>query len=277
MSDPDDPTFALAPGRIDVFLTFEEEIRSERLTQYEQVLSSDERARAQRLYRDHDRRQFVAAHALARTTLSRYFAVRPEAWRFRPGAYGRPEIAHNLPLGVDRISFNLAHTRGLVVMAVGCDRVIGVDVEKLDRARAAEAIARRFFAASEADALAVLPPGQRHERFFEYWTLKESHVKARGEGLACPLDSFSVDLAAEGAVTLLDPAAPASSLQWQFWQWHEAEDHVVAVCSSPPARPDTKIVVWSVVPMGEIRRHPVRFVRTSVSPPITDPKAPQRM
>ncbi len=40
-----------------------------------------------------------------------------------------------------------------------------------------------------------LPPQQQVDGFFNCWTRKEAYVKARGDGLGCPLDQFSVSLA----------------------------------------------------------------------------------
>ncbi|MCG8672356.1 MAG: 4'-phosphopantetheinyl transferase superfamily protein [Pseudomonadales bacterium] len=55
-------------------------------------------------------------------------------------------------------------------------------------------IARRYFSAQEVAALECTAPERQTERFYEYWTLKESYVKARGLGLSVPLKRFSFDL-----------------------------------------------------------------------------------
>jgi 4'-phosphopantetheinyl transferase len=60
-------------------------------------------------------------------------------------------------------------------------------------------LAVRFFSPRERAALAVLAPGVRARAFFDVWTRKEAYVKARGLGLAMPLDSF--DVAAAPAAT----------------------------------------------------------------------------
>ena len=50
--------------------------------------------------------------------------------------------------------------------------------------------------------LRALPPERQKERFFEYWTLKEAYIKARGMGLSIPLGKFSFHYPHEGAVQL---------------------------------------------------------------------------
>jgi 4'-phosphopantetheinyl transferase len=47
-------------------------------------------------------------------------------------------------------------------------------------------LAGRYFAPLEVDALGALPAAERLGRFFAYWTLKESYIKARGLGSPCP-------------------------------------------------------------------------------------------
>jgi 4'-phosphopantetheinyl transferase len=58
----------------------------------------------------------------------------------------------------------------------------------------AEDIAGRFFCAEEAEELAEVPSGERDVTFFNCWTRKEAHIKAIGNGLSEPLDSFRVTL-----------------------------------------------------------------------------------
>ena len=53
---------------------------------------------------------------------------------------GKPALAHDVGL-----SFNLAHTDGLVACCVGRDAALGIDVEKIGRRVDARKLAQRFF------------------------------------------------------------------------------------------------------------------------------------
>ncbi|HWA99115.1 MAG TPA: 4'-phosphopantetheinyl transferase superfamily protein, partial [Pirellulales bacterium] len=163
------------------------------LARYERLLNDDERSRYERYRADRAKRQFLIGRALVRTTLSRYEpSVSPEQWWFEANEYGRPEIAPGLI--ATALRFNLSHTDGFAACAVAWENDIGVDVEFVARRTGGVHLARRFFSASEVDDLLRLPAEQQRDAFFDYWTLKEAYIKARGMGLAIPLGHFSFHL-----------------------------------------------------------------------------------
>jgi len=86
-------------------------------------------------------------------------------------------------------------------------RELGVDIEK-ERRVDVLGIARRYFSPSEYLALVSVPEERRLGAFCRCWTRKESLLKARGDGLAFPLDGFEVSLA-ETAPQLLVACANA--------------------------------------------------------------------
>lgn len=183
----------LAAAEVHVFTAVpEQDGAPEARARCEDMLSADERARMQRFRFEHDRHTYLVAHALVRVALSRYAACAPPAWRFTAGAHGRPEIA---PGTCERpLRFNLSHTRGLVAVAIALERDVGLDVEHMYPRSFDLAVARHFFAPPEVAALEALPAEAQRDRFFAYWTLKEAYIKARGLGLAMPLDRFAFDL-----------------------------------------------------------------------------------
>jgi len=154
------------------------------------VLDATELARADRFVFAADRESFIAAHALVRSMLSEATGRPPASWRFAAGPFGKPAVhADGFPI---TLGFNISHTRGFVACALAHEDV-GVDVEAADRPIELE-IADRFFAPEEVGVLNALPAAQRQSAFFRFWTLKEAFIKATGEGLHRPLDSFSFTL-----------------------------------------------------------------------------------
>lgn len=166
-----------------------------------------------------------------RTVLSRYQPVAPEAWQFTTNPYGRPEVAnpevHDL-----RLTFNLSHTHSLIVLGVAKERYFGVDIENIENRSCCLDLARQVFAPCEAVALVSLPHEEVQTRFFEYWTLKESYIKARGMGLSIPLDKFSYSFPKPGVVAI-DIAADLGDIpeRWQFWLMRPSERYSLALCA----------------------------------------------
>jgi 4'-phosphopantetheinyl transferase len=160
------------------------------LPRWHAILDPTELSRADRFVFAADRESFVAAHALARSMLSEVTGRPPASWRFATGAFGKPAVlSDGFPIG---LGFNISHTQGFVACALAHEDV-GVDVEASDRPIELD-IAERFFAREEVEVLNALPAAQRRRAFFRFWTLKEAFIKATGEGLHRPLDSFSFTL-----------------------------------------------------------------------------------
>ena len=58
-------------------------------------------------------------------------------------------------------------------------------------------IASRFFSRAEMVGLRGTPRERQLDRFYELWTLKESYIKARGQGLSLGLSRFSFSVAGD--------------------------------------------------------------------------------
>jgi 4'-phosphopantetheinyl transferase len=157
--------------------------------QYRAVLSADERERASRFRVERGADRYTVGHGTLRILLGRYTGTSPEALVFQYNGFGKPELT-----GAD-IGFNLSHSHEIALIAVAHGRAVGVDVERIREQVMTERIAERFFAPAEARAIATLPQEQQAQAFFNCWTRKEAWIKARGEGLSIPLNSFEVTLA----------------------------------------------------------------------------------
>ena len=218
-------------GQIHLWLCFHESIRDPvLLNRYLGLLSAAELRQQRRFYFERDRHRYLVTRAMVRTVLSKYASVAPKEWQFATNPYGRPEVA-NEGAEARRIAFNISHTAGLIVLGVALGRAIGVDVENLHAQRPAVEIADRFFAVDEVAALRALPVEDQEHRFFEYWTLKESYVKARGMGLSIPLDGFAFDVEERGQIRFtIDPSLGDSAARWMFWQFEQESQYLMALC-----------------------------------------------
>lgn len=99
--------------------------------------------------------------------------------------------------GFGEMHFSLSHSGERVMCGIST-APIGCDVEMV-KARDMK-IARRFFCEEEyRDIMRQAEDDAKADRFFRYWTLKESVIKCEGRGLGMPLDSFKIRLADNGA------------------------------------------------------------------------------
>jgi len=160
------------------------------ITKLKEILSSDERARAERFHFEIDHRRHVVGRGVLRLVLARCLGASPHALRFDHGARGKPSLA--AAFAPARLQFNVSHSGELVLVALTIGRMVGVDVEHIRHDLEVEAIAQRFFSARENSALATLASPARRDAFYACWTRKEAYIKAVGDGLALPLDQFDV-------------------------------------------------------------------------------------
>jgi len=93
-----------------------------------------------------------------------------------------------------QVQFNVSHSRGLALLAFALGRNLGIDVEFIRPEFPADEIAQRYFSPKEVMELRTLPPSLHAEGFYLCWTRKEAYIKATGEGLHVPLESFNVSL-----------------------------------------------------------------------------------
>jgi 4'-phosphopantetheinyl transferase len=205
------------------------------LRNFESMLSGDEIGRAARFHFSRDRDHFVAGRGILRKLLGAYLDKPPASLKFNYGPKDKPA----LPAGdlSAPVKFNLSHSHGLAVYAFTLGREVGIDVEMIRPEFAGDEIAERYFSPREIAELRALPQDLRPEGFFNCWTRKEAYVKARGEGLQIPLESFDVSLtpgeppklasadSSRWSLRSIEPApryvaaVVAEGNDWQLWKW----------------------------------------------------------
>ena len=187
----------------------------ERVLELRQLLSDDELNRADRFRFEEDRNACIVARGVLRIILGRYLNVAPAQVRFAYNPYGKPFLPPET--NPQKVQFNLSHSAGLALFAFTRQREIGVDLERIQHQFEFEEIAGRFFSPREAARLRSLPDEMKPEAFFNCWTRKEAYIKARGEGLSLPLDSFDVTLKPGKPARLVRTRdSPLEATQWRL-------------------------------------------------------------
>jgi len=179
----------LTNNDIHVWMTKPQELlgSEELLSRYSTLLNATEKVKQQRYKFAKDRHDALITRAFIRDLLSYYADISPQDWIFEKGEKDKPEVI-NAPMP---LRFNISHTKNLIVCAVTLTNDIGCDVENTSRNNDVLAIAERYFSEAETTELFSLAVDKQRNRFFDYWTLKESYIKAWGLGLAIPLADFS--------------------------------------------------------------------------------------
>jgi 4'-phosphopantetheinyl transferase len=200
----------------------------DRIPELRGFLAPEEQARAQRFHFAKDRNQFIESRAALRLLLSQYLNTSPMELTFASGSHGKPALANGL--SSNGLRFNLSRRDGLALMALTCDREIGVDVELVQTDLPVFEIAEVSFSESELATLRSLPENLQTAGFYNCWTRKEAYIKARGEGFSFPLKQFDVSLTPGAAARLLDVKGSATEVdRWTLAELEVGQDYVGAV------------------------------------------------
>ncbi len=149
------------------------------------TLSEDESRRAEALQSEQARRRWIADHGWRRRLLAaRLGHTTPAEVTFTVSEHGKPA------LDGASLRFSASRSDGVAWYAV-CDQAeVGIDVERIDRERPLDRLARRLLSTRERTQYETIPETQRADALYGCWTCKEAAVKALGSGLVFPLTAL---------------------------------------------------------------------------------------
>ncbi|MBQ9910336.1 MAG: 4'-phosphopantetheinyl transferase superfamily protein [Lachnospiraceae bacterium] len=148
-------------------------------------MPEDRKEKIGRLLQEKDRRLSLGAGVLLCCALQDQGLDADDASGAAEGPGGKPCLLH-----FPDIRFNLAHS-GHYALCVIAKNEVGCDIE--EQRDGLLRVAERFFSGKEQAYIFSRHGKERKRRaFFRIWTMKESYVKALGEGLKKPFGSFSV-------------------------------------------------------------------------------------
>lgn len=159
---------------------------------YKNVLSQDEKERADRLRFTADRVNFVLSRGHLRGLLSRYINLPAADIEFKYNSYGKPYL--NIETYPQNIKFNISHSNDIAIYALALASEVGVDVEYIREVKRAGKIIERFFSDEERAFYQRQPAENKMESFFRLWCRREAYAKARGYGLNLPKGDIQISL-----------------------------------------------------------------------------------
>jgi 4'-phosphopantetheinyl transferase len=184
------------------------------------LLSATERQRAQRLRHERDRRDFIAAHLLARVLVGELVGVDVRAVQLTQSCAVCGIDGHGAPrvtvLDHPPVFTSWSHTAGRVG-AIAAFGPVGFDLERVDGGPDVRETAE--FALSAGEAALVRAAPEPAIAFLHFWTRKEALVKVG----AMDLDDFAAtDLSAD----------PDRWGEWTLSSWYDAALDSVAATAS---------------------------------------------
>jgi 4'-phosphopantetheinyl transferase len=211
------------------------------IEQLARYLCPDEREKAARFHFQPDHDRYVAARGLLRLQLGAFLNRDPKTLLFEYTSYGKPFIKN---CGIE---FNLSHSGDWVLFAFTQSAAIGVDIEQIRPLPDMPDVARQNFSAAEFALWQAAPAWDRTQAFYRCWTRKESFIKAIGEGLSCPLDSFEVAFGLDQPARLTSlKGDEALAAQWWMADLSDFPGYAAAVTTRTANLNEINMVVSEV-------------------------------
>ncbi len=206
-----------------------------------------------------------------RLILSRYARVAPAQWRFTTGVCGKPELV-DAPI---RLAFNVSDSGDWLVCAITAGAAVGVDLEETSASRDVLRLARRFYCASEVVDISACDSAVQQSRFYEYWTLKEASIKARGGALPAELPNtcFQLHRGVDRPGRIEQQSPPASADEWPHLCLLDGpHSTVTAVCYLSPGHCPPRLTQYQLLANGEYRQQAptIRAASTALRASMAD-------
>lgn len=161
------------------------------------ALSLDERDIYYEFTNPAHQNQYLYSRAHLRLTLSKYHSLAPTEWHFSRSDNGKPYITNS---GCT-LTFNISHSSHQLIIAIGRDHQLGVDIEEMKTSRNWQEIANTYYSEAEVTTLRSLNKEDSCRYFYKLWTLKEAYIKALDSEIgASHLEMIFADTATEDTI-----------------------------------------------------------------------------
>ena len=193
------------------------------------ILSDDEKQRADKLKIELKKKQFIVSRSVLRKVISKSIGQPHDDIAVYYGEHNKPFIKDKY--NNKAIEFNVSHSEECVLIALTLGNKIGIDVEKVSPDIDHIALSKRFFSKNENDQLERISSDKKLDTFYRIWTRKEAFIKATGEGMTCGLDKFSVSSKREAKSKVVIEQEKNCNEEWYCFNLMDI-DHYEAALSS---------------------------------------------
>jgi len=181
----------------------------EKIERLRSVLSIDEKKKASYFKFEHKQHAYIISQAVLRILIAAYLETEPAEVILFASKKGKPFLINEPSL-----FFNISNSHEICVYAFSRDAEVGIDIEKIRELPDIDQLIEKNLTSLETSYL-LKNPDHTLSLFFQFWTFKESFLKAIGEGMRLTPENleFSLD---DGNIRLQSLKYGFEATDWQF-------------------------------------------------------------
>ncbi|HWY12932.1 MAG TPA: 4'-phosphopantetheinyl transferase superfamily protein [Bacteroidia bacterium] len=183
------------------------------------ILNEVERSRIDWFSFPQVQNNYVISQGVLRAILAGYLNIEPNQIQLSKHAKGKPFVTNDTSL-----FFNLSNSGKKAVFSFSRNTEVGIDLEMIRTLPDLEELIQKNFTQKETEYIRKIE-AEKLKRFFLFWTIKESYLKAIGEGMRLTPDNLefiieSDDIKFLGAKGFDDP------ISWIFKKFYLEDNYV---------------------------------------------------
>ena len=181
----------------------------EKIERLRSVLSPEEKKRASYFKFVREQHAYIITQAVLRILISAYLDTEPAEVILVASKKGKPFLINEPTL-----FFNTSNSHELCVYAFSRDTEVGIDIEKIRELPDIDQLIEKNLTSRETSYF-LKNPDHKLSLFFQFWTLKESYLKAIGEGMRLTPENLEFSLN-DGNFRLRSVTYGFEATDWQF-------------------------------------------------------------
>lgn len=208
----------LSPGELHVWHA-STNITPARLVEYKNTLSENELTKVHLFEFEQARDSYIISQGALRILLSGYLGISPNLVKLGQRRKGKP-----YSIDEPNLYFNISNSGMLTVIAFSRDSEVGIDIEQIRPLSDLDEMITINFTTREIKFINGKPE-ERTSRFFRFWTVKESYLKATGEGMRLPPDNLEF-IIEKDRIRQLSVKGVFEQEDWNFKEFSTFPDYV---------------------------------------------------